>query len=88
MPETHRHNWDQRRSEIWRAQPRWNAAITKYLGQELLSCVIERATKRFAMHAADKGLGHRLPVFDEWPQTVWMEHEAEYVARAVWRPPV
>ena len=40
------------------------------------------------MHPADKGLGHRLPVFDERPQAVRVEHEAEDVARALRRPPV
>ena len=73
---------------IRRTPPLWDAGIVQYLGHERSSSVVERAAKRFAMHTADRVWATASQFSTHGRKPFRMEHEAEYVARAVWRPPV
>jgi hypothetical protein len=88
VPEAHRHDRNQRCPKIRRTPPGRHARVVEHFGQERASRLIERTANRFTMHAANRGLCHRLPVVDEGPQAFRVEHEAEDVAGTLRRPPV
>ena len=65
-----------------------DAGIVEHFGQQRSPFLVEPTADCFTMHPANKGLRHGLPVFDEGSQAFRVEHDAEYLAGTLRRPPV